>query len=300
MDCRVNHGCGHRLTSEEAVAMVDKSIVARQHVSSSLGLDGEHVEKRYGVLRPVDSWLGKFLEDVEEAVPQAAGVLDVFFGAKPEQEIHTAQWWAEGRPRPHRGKSADPSIAAAKTAKVRDAQAAAAAKSASASAAASAAAAAAEAKAENQQQMKELTFAIAETQKRRLGFFGRPVQKCRLGKIRKEIERQSHQHQCSMFAHLQSDAEAELDLQTSINKAQRDAKNKAAANAAAYRAEERGARVAAAGFKPLGAQLKDAMLKALEAAENYEQKAEQEEAKARKAKKLEEKAYELMQQARRC
>ena len=38
--------------------------------------------------------------------------------------------------------------------------------------------------------MKELTFAIAETQKRRLGFFGRPVQKCRLGKIRKEIERE--------------------------------------------------------------------------------------------------------------
>ena len=46
--------------------MVDKALVARQTLASSLGLDGEHVEKRYGVLRPAggNEWLAKLADDI--------------------------------------------------------------------------------------------------------------------------------------------------------------------------------------------------------------------------------------------
>ena len=278
-------------------AMVDKALVARQTLASSLGLDGEHVEKRYGVLRPAggNEWLAKLADDIEEAVPAAAGVLDFALGAKPRAEAHGAEWWGAVRPRPHRGKSADPSVADARTKKVLAEQAAAAATAAAGKAAAAAAAAASEEASTNEQQMKELAFATAETQKRRLGFFGRPVQKCRLSKMRKELERKSHERQAAMFAHLLSDAEAELDLQTGINKDSKAAKTKAAAVAAGHRAEETGARAAAAGLKPMGAALKGAMLQALAAADEFKKKAEEQEAIARKAKIAEEAAFELMQ-----
>lgn len=282
--------------------MADKGLVARQTLSHALGLDKEVAEKRYGELRPAfgHEWLGKFADDTEEAIPATAGLLDAIFGQAKVRENHSPAWWGDaqsGRPRPHRGYSADPSIAKAKSEAIREEQEAKAAAAAAAAAAAEEKRRQKEEDAMNAQQVKELNFAIAETQKRRLGFFGRPVQKCRLSKMRKECERKSHEHQAAMFAHLLSDAEEELHLQESINKDERNKKNKAASAAAAYRAEERGARVAAEGLKPLGVQLKSAWLQAKEAEANYRLKAEEQETIARKAKLAEEHAYELIQQA---
>ena len=258
--------------------------------------------QRYGDLRPAwgHEWLGKLADDTEEALPASAGLLDAVFGKAKVRQNHAPAWWGDatsGRPRPYKGFSVDPSIAEAKSEAIRAEQEAKAAGEAAAAAAAEEKRRQKEEDAMNAQQVKELNFAIAETQKRRLGFFGRPVQKCRLSKMRKESERKSHEHQAAMFAHLLSDAEEELHLRETINKDERNKKNKAASAAAAYRAEERGARIAAEGLKPLGAQLKSAYLQAKKAEEDYRLKAEEQEAIARKAKLAEEEAYEWMQQA---
>ncbi len=107
---------------------------ARQALAHSFGLDKEVVEKRYPALRPAwgQEWLAKVADDVEEGVPALSGLFDAIWGSKPKIENHGAEWWAKHRPRPHRGESADPRVAAAKTKKELDERAAEAAKAASA------------------------------------------------------------------------------------------------------------------------------------------------------------------------
>ena len=57
--------------------------------------------------------------------------------------------------------------------------------------------------------------AEAETQLRRLSFFGRPVQKFRVIMRERQTERQEREHQAAMFAHLREDAQTEYKLQAS-------------------------------------------------------------------------------------
>ena len=280
--------------------MADDALIARQTLAQSLGLDKEVVDKRYGVLRPAwnQEWLGKLADDAEEAVPALGGMLDAIWGQKPKQECHEPVWWGHERPRPHRGKSADPAAAEAASNKVKAQMAAEAQKSAGAAEAAAEANDEAAEDKKNLQEKKEANFAVVETQKRRLSFFGRPVQKFRLAKLAQEMTRKAHEHQAALWAHVLSDAETERKLHEGIEKGEIVKKNKAASSAAAYRAEERGARAAAAGFKPMGAQLKSAMKQAMEAEAKYRRLAEVQEDISRRAKLAQEVAHEFVQRVR--
>ena len=273
---------------------------ARQSLAHTFGLDKEVVEKRYGALRGAwgQEWLGKLADDVEEAVPQFSGLFDALWGSTPKAESHDPVWWGVQRPRPHRGKSADPSVAEkiAKAEKAKQAAEAAASAAASAAAAEAAEEAAADKRAE--QAVQELDFATMETQKRRLSFFGRPAHKFRINKMKKEIERKAHENQAVMWAHLLSDAQTEYDYREEINKDSRRKKEKAVSAAASYRAEERGARAAVAGLKPWGDQMKKAMLDAKAAEDRYRSLAEEQEQIARAERQAEDQAFELMQRVR--
>jgi hypothetical protein len=269
-------------------------------LAHSFGLDKEAEQKRYPALRPAwgHEWLAKVADDVEESVPALSGLFNAVWGEKPKVENHEPTWWAEHRPRPHRGKSADPREAEKKTKAIQAQQAAEAAAAAGAAAAAEEAAAEAAGDKQAEQAVKELDFATAETQKRRLSFFGRPAHKFRLNQLQSEIERKSHENQAVLWAHLWSDANSEYEMQEEINQTERRKKETAASSAASYRAEETGARAAVAGLKPLGAALKSAMRDAQAAAERYRELAEEQEALARKAKIAEDLSFELMQRVR--
>ena len=142
-------------------------------------------------LRPAfgNTELGKFADNVEETLPTLAPVLDLVFGVRPEpKKGHDASWWAEQRPRPHRGPTADPSGPAKERAaymikfeeeKRRLAKEAREGKRA-AQAAAQMAAEASRAKFE--------TKAKTEAELNRIGFFGRPVQKQRLLKRERQVK----------------------------------------------------------------------------------------------------------------
>lgn len=270
---------------------------ARQTLAHSFGLDKEQVEKRYPALRPAwgQEWLAKVADDVEEGVPALSGLFDAIWGSKPKIENHGPEWWAERRPRPHRGESANPQDAAAETKKEMDKRAAQAAKKAAADEQKAEKEAEEAADRQAEQDVKELDFATMETQKRRLSFFGRPAHKFRLNKVATEIERKSHENQAVMWAHLWSDANTEYEMQQEINQTERRKKERAASSAASYRAEETGARAAVAGLKPWGTQLKSAMRDAQAAENKYRELAEEQEALARRAKIAEDHAFELMQ-----
>jgi hypothetical protein len=190
--------------------------LARQTLNESLQLDKESVDKRYGPLRPGPEWLRnqewlvKFADDSEDLLREKdkpnedstllTGVWDFLLGKKPDPlPKHTPAEWAVARPRPHRGKSADPSVAEKKSSedrKKRDQE----------EAAASGAAKAAKAAEEEKQQdaaalldMQNLDFAASQTQQRRLGFFGRPAQKLRIAMMGMELVRRAHEHQAEMW-----------------------------------------------------------------------------------------------------
>ena len=76
-----------------------------------------------------------------------------------------------------------------------------------------------------------------------------------------------------IFKHLESDCLKEIEVQEEIVKRERQKKNKAAALAANFRAQETGARAAETGLKLCGKALEDAKLKAQAAAEEYAAKA---------------------------
>jgi hypothetical protein len=142
------------------------------------------------LLRPAfgNTELGKFADNVEETLPTLAPVLDLVFGVRPEpKKGHDAAWWAEQRPRPYRGPTADPSGPAKERAaymikfeeeKRRLAKEAREGKRA-AQAAAQMAAEASRATFE--------TKAKVEAELNRIGFFGRPVQKQRLLKRERQV-----------------------------------------------------------------------------------------------------------------
>lgn len=271
--------------------MMNRQIVARQ-----LGLDQEKEVKRQGPLR--EAWglkpLAHFAEYMDETVPDSTPLMDWMFGEKPVQENHDEEWWRKQRPRPLRGETADPSIPAAERAEFEAKRLQKLMEEADAKEAEEMRQKdAAEEKAAKESADSE-KLATEDAKKRRLAFFGRPAQKFTLKKRAAQLDRNKWEHQAAMFAHLQLDAQTEHNFQEKAHKNARKLKDKAAGAAANFRAEEKGARVAAKSLGLGGKQLADAKKSAEEAAMKYAEQAVEQEEEARRQKIAEEEALKAM------